>query len=183
MPALPSPLLSFAFLAVFLTGAALGYQWRDKSAKLAESQQAQRYTAVLNEALDKARRQEQSLYAQMEALTRDAEKQLQDLAATERAAFDSRLRELAQQYANNPARANPTPTPSCEAERTRAAVLADLLAEADELAQGFARQADANRLAGKANPQPLSNTPKLPRMNRGFSGGYWACMAVAYLLH
>jgi len=93
MPALPSPLLSLAFVAIFLTGAAIGYKWRDNTARLAASEEQRRYTQALNQALEKARRQEQSLYAQMEALTRDAEKQLQDLAATERAAFDNRLRE------------------------------------------------------------------------------------------
>jgi len=150
MPSLTYPMLSLAFLTLFLTGAALGYKWRDNTAKLHESREQQRYTAALNDALDKARRQEQSLYAQMEALTRDAEKQRQDLAATERAAFDSRLRELAQQYAHHSTGANPPAAASCEAERTRAAVLAQLLGEADELAQGFAAAADANRLAGLA---------------------------------
>jgi len=150
MPALSTPMLSFALLAAFLTGAALGYKWRDNTAKLHESREQQRYTAALNEALDKARQQEQSLYAQMEALTRDTEKQLQDLAAAERAAADNRLRELAQQYAHRPARANSTPAANCETERTRAAVLANLLGEADQLAQQFATEADRNRLAGKA---------------------------------
>jgi len=150
MPALPSPVLSLAFLALFLTGATIGYKWRDNTAKLHESREQQRYTAALNEALERARQQEQSLYAQMEALTRDTEKQLQDLATAERAAADSRLRELAQQYAHRPARANPAPAASCETERTRAAVLADLLGEADQLAQQFATEADRNRLAGKA---------------------------------
>jgi len=100
MPALSTPVISLAFLAVFLTGTAIGFKWRDNTAKLAESQQAQRYTQMLNEALDKARRQEQTLYAQMEALTRDTEKQLEAVAAAERAAADTRLHELAQQYAH-----------------------------------------------------------------------------------
>jgi len=150
MPTLPLPLLSLAFLAVFLTGAALGYKWRDNTAKLHESREQQRYTAALNEALDKARRQEQSLYAQMEELTRDAEKQLEDLAVAERTAFDNRLRELAQQYANSPTTTNPATAASCQAERTRATVLANLLADADQLAQGFAREADQRRVAGLA---------------------------------
>jgi len=73
------------------------------------------------------------------------------LAAAERTAVDNRLRELAQEYARHrPAGTNPTPAASCETERTRAAVLADLLGEADQLAQQFATEADRNRLAGKA---------------------------------
>jgi len=150
MPALSSPVISLALLAVFLSGAAIGFKWRDNTAKLAESQQAQRYTAALNEALDKARRQEQSLYAQMEALTRDAEQQLQDLAASERAAADTRLRDLAAQYAHHSAGTNPAATASCQTERARAAVLAELLADADQLAERFATEADRNRLAGLA---------------------------------
>jgi len=150
MPALSPPIISLALLAALLTGAALGYKWRDNTAKLHESREQQRYTQALNEALDRARRQEQSLYAQMEALTRDAEKQLQDLAASERAAADTRLRDLAAQYAHRPARTNPAPTASCEAERTRARVLAQLLGEADQLAEHFATEADQRRVAGLA---------------------------------
>jgi len=48
------------------------------------------------------------------------------------------------------ARANTPSTAGCEAERTRAAVLAELLGEADALAQGYATEADRNRLAGLA---------------------------------
>jgi len=150
MPALSTPLLSLAFLAVFLTGAAIGFKWRDNTAKLHESREQQRYTAALNDALDKARRQEQTLYAQMEALSRDTEKQLEAVAAAERAAFDSRLRDLAQQYAHRPARTNPPTAANCQTERTRAAVLAELLGEADQLAEQFATEADRNRLAGLA---------------------------------
>jgi len=151
MSALPLPVTSVVFALLFTLGAALGYKWRDNTAKLAESQQAQRYTQALNEALDRARRQEQSLYTQMEALSRDAEKQLQDLAASERAAADNRLRDLAAQYARrSPARTNPPAAASCEAERTRARVLAQLLGEADQLAEHFATEADRNRLAGLA---------------------------------
>jgi len=150
VPTLPLPWLSLALVAVFLTGAALGYKWRDNTARLAASEEQQRYTQALNEALEKARQQEQSLYAQMEALTRDAEKQLEDLAAAERTAFDNRLQALAQQYANSPARTNPATAASCQTERTRAAVLANLLADADQLAQGFAAEADQRRVAGLA---------------------------------
>jgi len=150
MPALSTPVISLAFLAAFLTGAALGYKWRDNTARLAASEEQQRYTQALNQALEKARQQEQSLYAQMEALTRDAEKQLEDLALAERTAFDNRLQALAKQYANSPIRTNPATAASCQAERTRATVLANLLSEADQLAQGFAREADQQRVAGLA---------------------------------
>jgi len=150
MSALPLPVTSVVFVLLFTLGAALGYKWRDQSAKLAESQQAQRYTQALNEALDRARRQEQSLYAQMEALSRDTEKQLEAVAAAERAAFDSRLRDLAAQYAHRPTGTNPPTAANCQTERTRARVLAELLREADALAQGFAAEADARRVAGKA---------------------------------
>ncbi|WP_153015373.1 hypothetical protein, partial [Ventosimonas gracilis] len=83
MPSFPAYFASLALLAALLTGVALGYKWRDNSAKLHESREQQRYTQALNEALDKARRQEQALYAQMEALTRDTEKQLESVAAAE----------------------------------------------------------------------------------------------------
>jgi len=150
MSALPLPVTSVVFVLLFTLGAALGYKWRDNTAKLAESQQAQRYTQMLNEALDKARRQEQTLYAQMEALTRDTEKQLEAVAAAERAAADTRLHELAKQYAHRPTGTNPPIAASCEAERTRAAVLAKLLGEADAMAGDYAAEADRNRLAGLA---------------------------------
>jgi len=151
MPTLPSPLLSLALLAALAAGAALGFKWRDNTAKLAESRVQQRHTQALNHALDQARKQEQSLYAQMEALSRDAEKQLQDLAAAERAAADTRVRDLAREYANRTAaRTNPAPDASCQAAETRARMLADLLAEADELAAVFAAEADRRMIAGKA---------------------------------
>ncbi|KXU38761.1 hypothetical protein AXE65_12030 [Ventosimonas gracilis] len=86
----------------------------------------------------------------MEALTRDTEKQLESVAAAERAAFDSRLHELAQQYAHRRPAPNPPAAANCQAERTRAAVLANLLAESDQLAQSFATEADRRRIAGLA---------------------------------
>jgi len=64
MSALPLPVTSVTFALLFTLGAALSYKWRDQSAKLAESQQA----------LNRTRRQEQPLYAQMEALSRDTAK-------------------------------------------------------------------------------------------------------------
>jgi len=99
MPALSPPTISLVPLAALLTGAALGYKWRDNTAKLHESREQQRYTQALNETLDRARRQEQTLYAQMEALSRDTEKQLEAVVSAERAAADTRLRDLAAQYA------------------------------------------------------------------------------------
>jgi len=151
MSALPLPVTSVVFVLLFTLGAALGYKWRDNTAKLHESREQQRYTQALNEALDRARRQEQSLYAQMEALTRDTEKQLEAVAAAERTAADTRLRDLAKQYASHhPARTNPALAASCEAERTRASVLAELLGEADQLAEHFATEADQRRVAGLA---------------------------------
>ncbi|WP_153015388.1 hypothetical protein, partial [Ventosimonas gracilis] len=83
MPTFSTSLISLALPAALLIGAGLGYKWRDNSAKLHESREQQRYTQALNEALDNARRQEQALYAQMEALTRDTEKQLESVAAAE----------------------------------------------------------------------------------------------------
>jgi len=65
MPTFSTSVISLAFLAVFLTGAAIGYKWRDNTAKLAESREQQRYTQALNEALEKARVREQALITQL----------------------------------------------------------------------------------------------------------------------
>jgi len=64
-PALSTPVISLAFLAAFLTGAGLGYKWRDNTARLAASEEQQRYTQALNQAPEHARTREQTLINQL----------------------------------------------------------------------------------------------------------------------
>jgi len=68
----------------------------------------------------------------------------------ERAAADSRVRELTARYAAGSNRSHSPTADRCQTERTRAAVLAELLEELDELAAVFASEADRRSIAGLA---------------------------------
>lgn len=80
----------------------------------------------------------------LEDASREAAKQLEDVRKRERAAADSRVRKAAAEYARRPA-ATDDGTPD-----DRAAVLAELLADADELAERMAAAADESRVRGFA---------------------------------
>ena len=80
----------------------------------------------------------------LEDANREAAKQLEDVRKSERAAADSRVRKAAAEYARRPAAADDS-TPD-----DRAAVLAELLADADELAERMAAAADESRVRGLA---------------------------------
>jgi len=138
-------------LAAFIGGAAAGYQWRNQRAYLEQVQREKDYTTALAQAQHQARQREHLLQKEMDVLTHDAQKQLDAVIHLERAAADSRVRELAQQYAAGYRTGNTsTATSGCHAERKRAGMLAELLTELDELAAVFATEADRNRISGKA---------------------------------
>jgi len=138
-------------LAVFSGGIAAGYQWRDQAAHLEQIQRESHYNAALAQAQHHARQREQSLQKHMELVTHDAQKQVDEVISLERAAADSRVRELAHTYAAGSRTGTDSSTASgCHAERKRAALLAELLTELDELSAVFATQADRNRISGKA---------------------------------
>jgi len=127
------PLLSLAFLAVFAAGAAIGFKWRDNTARLAESKQAQRYTEALNEALDKARRQEHALTQQLNEVAyayQQAQQQADTLQADISRRINAgtlRLRQQWQQCESDKLRL-PATTPASAAGHERAASRTELAA-------------------------------------------------------
>jgi len=136
---------------VFSSGITVGYQWRNQRAYLEKIQYEKDYNAAFMRATQQAREREQSLQKQMDVLTDETQQQLAEITALERAAADSRVRELAKTYAaSHQTGADSSVTAHCQTERHRAAVLADLLAELDQLAEQFAATADRNRITGKA---------------------------------
>lgn len=80
----------------------------------------------------------------LERANREAARQLEDVRKSERAAADSRVRKAAAEYARR------TPTADNCAADNRAAVLAELLADADEFAERVAAAADESRVRGLA---------------------------------
>jgi len=108
---------------------------------------AQQQTA----AQQQARQREQHLQQQMEVLQHETQQKLVEITALERAAADSRVRELAQNYATgHRTGADSSAATHCQTERNRARVLAELFAELDQLAAVFATEADRNRIRGLA---------------------------------
>lgn len=83
----------------------------------------------------------------IEQVQYDAEKQLDEIRQRERIAADSRVRNAANAYA----RTHTCPEPS--SATAPATVLAELLGDADELAERFAREADNARARGAACEQ------------------------------
>jgi len=111
-----------------------------------------RHAQALAAAHATARAIEQQRLQDLERLSDEAGQKLAAVVAAERAAADLRVRDVAARYA---ARARRTPDDTaapcqCEASAAPARVLADLLGELDELAQGYARAADRARVAGLA---------------------------------
>jgi len=99
-----------------------------------------------------ARAIEQQRQQDLERVSDETEQKLAAVVVAERAAADERVRNVAARYAERE-RSTPANTGAadqCEANTARARVLADLLGELDELAQGYAREADARRVAGLA---------------------------------
>jgi len=132
MPIPQLPLLSLAFLAAFTAGAALGYKWRDNTARLAESKQAQRQAEALAEAQQQARRQEQALTQQLNEVAnayQQAQQQTDALQADISRRINAGTLRLRQQWQQ------------CESERVR------LPATAPASATGHERAASRTELA------------------------------------
>jgi len=102
-------------------------------------------------AQQQARQREHVLQQKIEEIQHETQQQLAEIAVMERVAADNRVRELVQQYAaGNRTGTDSISSDRCQTERTRAAVLAELLGELDELAAVFAFEADRRRVAGLA---------------------------------
>jgi len=139
--------LTLALVAVSVAG---GWQLRAITAARDLLNIQAEYAQNLAAAQQQASQREHVLQRKIEEIQHETQQQLADIIAIERVAADSRVRELAQQYA---AGANYSHSPTadrCQAERTRAAVLAELLGELDELAAVFASEADRRSIAGLA---------------------------------
>ncbi len=97
-----------------------------------------------------ARAEEQRRINAIEEIRHDADKRIQDIIERERAAVDLRLRDAIADYASRHSRApdDPGVASNCEAARTAAGVLAQLLGELDRMAEDYAAQADRAREAG-----------------------------------
>jgi len=114
-------------------------------------------------AQQQARQREHVLQQKMEEIQHETQQQLAEITIIERAAADSRVRELAKQYAaGNRTGTDSTSSDRCQTERTRAAVLAELLGELDELAAVFASEADRRRIAGLACEKAYEQVRKSP---------------------
>jgi len=140
--------------AVVLLGAAFGSAWKVQGwrfeARIAALHNAHAQALAASE--QAARAIEQQRQQDLERVSDETEQRLAAVVVAERRAADERVRHVAARYAE---RARSTPadtcaTSQCEANTARARVLADLLGELDELAQGYAREADARRVAGLA---------------------------------
>jgi len=139
---------------VVVVAAAFVSAWKIQSWRL-EAQIAALHNAhaqALAAAEQTARAIEHQRLQDLERLSDETEQKLAAVVVAERAAADERVRSVSARYA---ARARSTPadtavTRQCEASDAAARVLAELLGELDELAQGYAREADRSRIAGLA---------------------------------
>jgi len=141
------------YALILLTAAAFigGWQVRDGQAQRAMTQVQAIHLQQQAAAQQQTRQREQVLQQKMEVLQHETQQQLAEISALERAAADSRVRELAKTYATGHRTGTDSPAAAhCPAERNRARMLADLLTELDQLAQQFAATADRNRIRGLA---------------------------------
>jgi len=141
-------MVAIALLTASFTG---GWQAREWRAQRVLAQIQTDYAQQLVAAQQQARQREQVLQQQMEVLQHETQQQLAEITALERTAADSRVRELAKTYAvGHRTGADSAAATHCQTERNRAAMLAELFAELDQLAAVFAATADRNRIRGLA---------------------------------
>jgi len=140
--------------AVVLLAAAFGGAWKiqgwrheSRIAALAST-----HAQALASAQAAARAIEQQRQQDLERVSHETEQKLAAVVELERAAADERVRDVAARYAARARRAasDTAPACQCEAAAAPARMLAELLGELDELAQGYAREADRARVAGLA---------------------------------
>lgn len=110
------------------------------------------YMIAVAHAEGRARQIEHELTQQMEVRDRETLEQLEQVAIAERRAADERVRQSAQEYAARYRR--DTALASAAAERQAAdtviRMFAELLGGLDEMAEGYAAEADRRRVAGLA---------------------------------
>lgn len=95
----------------------------------------------------KERQREQEWQTKLEEVSKNASKQIEEVRRAERSAADGRLRSAAKEYAAT------TSESACTAHGSATSgveVLAELLADADELAERMALEADESRIRGLA---------------------------------
>jgi len=143
--------MNYALILV-LTAAAFiaGWQLRDGQAQRAMTHIQAIHLQQQAAAQQRARQREQVLQQKMEVLQHETQQQLAEISAIERTAADNRVRQLVAEYAAGAKRSHSPVADGCQTERTRATVLAELLAELDQLAHQFAATADRNRISGLA---------------------------------
>lgn len=98
-------------------------------------------------AQEQARTTESLWQSKLDEVSKNASKQIEDVRRTERAAANDRVRSAAKEYAN---RGSKDSCPTNGSTPDRIQVLADLLADADELAELMAVEADEARIRGVA---------------------------------
>jgi len=140
------------FVAIVLLTASFvcGWQLRGINAQRDVLQIQAGYAEQLAAAQQQARQREQVLQQKMQDIQYDTQQKLAEIRSLERAAADSRVRELTTRYADGSNRSHSPVTDRCPAERARAGMLAELLTDLDELAAVFAFEADQRRIAGLA---------------------------------
>lgn len=143
-----------ALLSGLLIWQVQGWRYENSIAQL-EKQHAQelseRMTAVA-QAEAWARKVEHDLTKQMEIMDYEAQEKIAAVADAERRAADERVRDAAEEYAAKYRNAAERATATAErkAADTVISMYAQLLGELDELAKGYAAEADRRRIAGLA---------------------------------
>lgn len=95
----------------------------------------------------KERQREQEWQTKLEEVSKNASKQIEDVRRAERSAADGRLRSAAKDYA---ARTSESACTTDGSTPSGVEVLAELFADADELAERMALEADESRIRGLA---------------------------------
>lgn len=132
-----------ALVAAFFFGA----HYNDRGWQSRWQERNTNYAIAAQQAQEQARTTESQWQSKLDEVSKNASKQLEDVRRTERAAANDRVRSAAKEYAN---RGSKDSCPTNGSAPDRIQVLADLLADADELAELLAVEADESRIRGLA---------------------------------
>lgn len=113
------------------------------------------YQVAVGQAEAKTRKVEHQLQEEMEQREREIQTQMEEIIATERRAADERVRSAAEDYAARYRRDTAIASASIQRQAANSALsmFTELLSELDELAEGYAAEADKRRAAGLACEQ------------------------------
>lgn len=141
--AITAAAVAFAGFVGFATGAHFesvkwSLKWEQRNVKDSEASLA---------AETKERVLEQSWQTKLDEVSKNASKQIEDVRRAERSAADGRVRSAAKEYAG---RVSESACTTYGGATSGVEVLAELFADADELAERMASEADESRIRGLA---------------------------------